>query len=58
MAEPKEVKGTLWKYTIEIIYNQDGKVDLIDDSDYKKLEEYRNNYNEKSNDLEMEMDHE
>lgn len=40
------------------IYNQDGKVDLIDDSDYKKLEEYRNNYNEKSNDLEMEMEYE
>lgn len=40
------------------VYNQDGKVDLIDDSDYKRLEEYRNNYNENSNDLEMEMEYE
>ena len=41
MAEPKEVKGTLWKYTIEIIYNQDGKeIKMKDDRVQSMVIEY------------------
>lgn len=41
MAEPKEVKGTLWKYTIEIVYNQDGKeIKMKDDRVQSMVIEY------------------
>mgnify|MGYP003298373238 CR=1 FL=1 len=40
------------------VYNREGKVELIDDSNYKKLEEYRKNYEEKSNEIEMEIEYE
>lgn len=39
------------------VYNHDGKVELIDDSEYKKLEEYRKQYDEKTNEIEMEIEH-
>lgn len=40
------------------VYNRDDKVELIDDSDYKQLEEYRKQYDEKSNEIEMEKEYE
>ena len=39
------------------VYNRDGKVELIDEADYKKLEEYRKQYDEKTNEIEREMEH-
>lgn len=39
------------------VYNHDGEVELIDDSEYKKLEEYRKQYDEKTNEIEMEIEH-
>ena len=39
------------------VYNSYGKVELIDDSEYKKLEEYRKQYDEKTNEIEMEIEH-
>ena len=40
------------------VYNRDDKVELIDDFDYKQLEEYRKQYDEKSNEIEMEKEYE
>lgn len=40
------------------VYNRDDKVELIDDSDYKQLEEYRKQYDEKPNEIEMEIEYE
>jgi hypothetical protein len=40
------------------VYNRDDKVELIDDSDYKQLEEYRKQYDEKPNEIEMEKEYE
>ena len=39
------------------VYNRDGKVELIDESDYKKLEEYRKQYDEPIKEIEMERDY-
>jgi len=39
------------------VYNRDGKVELIDDSDFKQLDEYRKQYDEKTNEIEMEIEH-
>ena len=40
------------------VYNREGKVELIDDSDYKRLEGYRNQYEEKTNEIEKEIEYE
>lgn len=39
------------------VYNSYGKVELIADSDYQKLEDYRKQYEEKTNEIEMEIEH-
>ncbi len=40
------------------VYNREGKVELIDASDYKRLEGYRNQYEEKTNEIEKEIEYE
>lgn len=40
------------------VYNREGKVELIDDSDYKRLEGYRKKYEEKTNEIEKEIEYE
>lgn len=40
------------------VYNREGKVELIDDSDYKRLEGYRKQYEEKTNEIEKEIEYE
>jgi len=40
------------------VYNRDGKVELLDETDYKKLEEYRKNYEDKTNEIEKEIEYE
>lgn len=40
------------------VYNREGKVELIEDSDYKKLEGYRKQYEEKANEIEKEIEYE
>lgn len=40
------------------VYNREGKVELIDDSDYKRLEGYRKQYEEKANEIEKEIEYE
>ena len=40
------------------VYNREGKVELIEDSDYKKLEGYRKQYEEKTNEIEKEIEYE
>lgn len=38
------------------VYNNEGKVELIDDSDYKKLNEYRERYDKEIAEIEMEKE--
>lgn len=40
------------------VYNHEGKVELIEDSDYKRLEGYRKQYEEKANEIEKEIEYE
>lgn len=40
------------------VYNREGKVELIDDSDFKRLEGYRKQYEEKTNEIEKEIEYE
>lgn len=40
------------------VYNREEKVELIDDSDYKRLEGYRKQYEEKTNEIEKEIEYE
>jgi len=40
------------------VYNREGKVELIEDSDYKRLEGYRKQYEEKANEIEKEIEYE
>ena len=40
------------------VYNQDGKVDLISESEYRQLEEFKEKYVEKDNEQEIEIEYE